>query len=388
MKIENIIKKSVEDEKKYININKSTKHFKNRCKSFQKDKKTINRISVDSNDSLRKDNNKNILINNNNNNTLSQNNSSSKISIQKLSHIKKNIIDNNYNNIQEIMNSEKYKERKEKLHKYFDKLAECKNNIKANYLKLTSESFKKGQKNKNNLSKMEENIDKTDQKIKYKNNEDILTTSKKLFPQLSSTNSFNTSNSKNKLTLGQLSSIKKNYYYQTPSSSNMKVANISTSAKNNTFSSNLNTPIISNTLNSKINSYSRTDNKDIIMKLYYGNSTSKKMAKNYQFNDSTTKKLEKKKNEFLVDRERDSIKYLLKKHNTDLKNVFKINNKKIQTILNGKNCLGKNLNGNNNIINNINNNRLNEINEFKQYIQKNQFDKELLKTIKKRGSFH
>ena len=31
---------------------------------------------------------------------------------------------------------------------------------------------------------------------------------------------------------------------------------------------------------------------------------------------------------------------------------------------------------------------MNEINEFKQYIQQNQFDKELLKNIKKRGSFH
>ena len=63
---------------------------------------------------------------------------------------------------------------------------------------------------------------------------------------------------------------------------------------------------------------------------------------------------------------------------------MKINNKKIQTILLGKNCIGKNLN----VKNNLNNNRLNEINEFKQFIQKNQFDKELLKTIKKRGSFH
>lgn len=145
----------------------------------------------------------------------------------------------------------------------------------------------------------------------------------------------------------------------------------------------MNTPIISNNLNSKINSFSKTDNKDIIMKLYYGNSTSKKIVKNNKFNDSSTKKLDRQKNEFLIDRERDSIKYLLKKHNTDLKNVLKINNKKIQTILNGKNCFGKNLNENN-----INNNRLNEINEFKQFIQKNQFDKELLKTIKKRGSFH
>ena len=63
-----------------------------------------------------------------------------------------------------------------------------------------------------------------------------------------------------------------------------------------------------------------------------------------------------------------------------MKNVIKINNKKIQTILNGKN--------NNNYNNKSNINRISEINEFKQYIQKNQFDKELLKTIKKRGSFH
>ena len=377
-------KKSIEDEKKYININKSSKHFKNRCKSFQKEKKQINRISVDSNDSSRKDNNKNILANINNN--ICQNNSSSKISIQKLSHIKKNIINNNYTNIQEIMNSEKYKERKEKLHKYFDKLAESKNNIKANYLKLTSEKLKKDSKINNKLSKIEENIEKTDQKNKDKNNEEILKTSKKLFPQLSSTNSFNTSNSKNKLALGQLSTVKKNYYYQTPSS-NMKIGNISTSTKKGSFSSNLNTPIISNNLNSKMATFSKTDNKDIIMKLYYDNSTSKKLMKNNKYNNSTTKKLEKKKNEILIDKEKDSIKYLLKKHNTDLKNVLKINNKKIQTILNGKGGLGKNMSENNNIhYNNLN--RINEINEFKQFIQKNQFDKELLKTIKKRGSFH
>ena len=209
-------------------------------------------------------------------------------------------------------------------------------------------------------------------------------TSKKLFPQLSSTNSFNISNSKNKLALGHLSSIKKNYYYQTPSSSNIKLGNITTSTKNGSLNSNMNTPIISNTLNSKLSSISKTDNKEIIMKLYYGNSTSKKLFKNNQFNDSTNKKLSNKKNDFLVDKEKDSIKYLLKKHNTDLKNVLKINNKKIQTILLGKNCIGKNLN----VKNNLNNNRLNEINEFKQFIQINQFDKELLKTIKKRGSFH
>ena len=167
----------------------------------------------------------------------------------------------------------------------------------------------------------------------------------------------------------------------------MKIGNISTSTKKGSFSSNLNTPIISDSLNSKIASFSRTDNKDIIMKLYYGNSTSKKLVKNNKFNDSTSKKLEKKKNEVIIDRERDSIKYLLKKHNTDLKNVVKINNHKIQNLLNGKGNNGKNKNENNNV-NNSNLNRISEINEFKQYIQKNQFDKELLKTIKKRGSFH
>ena len=198
---ENINKKSDEDLKKFINLNQSSKHFKNRCKSFQKEKKSINRISIDSNDSTR-NNNKNNIINNNNKN-IYQNNSNSKISIRKMGHINKNVINNN-NNIQEIMNSEKYKERKEKLHKYFDKLAESKNNIKANYLKLTSEKLKKDSKTNKNLLKIEENL-VTDEKNKNnKNNEEILKTSKKLFPQLSSTNSFNTSNSKNKL-----SSIKK-----------------------------------------------------------------------------------------------------------------------------------------------------------------------------------
>ena len=373
-------KKSDDDTKKFIDINKSTKHFKNRCKSFQKEKKQINRISVDSNDSAR-NNNKNIL-GNINNNILCQNNSSSKINIEKISHIKKKIINNNYNNnIQEIMNSEKYQKRKEKLHKYFDKLAEAKNNIRANYLKLATEKQNNDSKMRNQFNKIEENLNlKTDQKnIINRNTDELYQSSKKLFPQLSSTNSFNTSNSK------KLNSIKKNYYYQTPSNSNIKLNNVSTSTKNGTFASNLNTPIISISSNSKLANISKTDNKDIITKLYYGNSSSKKMVNNNKFNDSTTKKLERKKNEILIDRERDSIKCLLKKHNTDLKNVIKINNKKIQTILNGRSGLGKNI-GDNNA--NSNNNRISEINEFKQFIQKNQFDKELLKTIKKRGSFH
>ena len=382
--IEYNIKNSEEDAKKYINLNKSSKHFKNRCKSFQKEKKKpINKILVDSNDTARNNNKK--MIRKINNNTLCQNNSSSKLTLQKINHIKKNIIDTNYNNIQEIMNSEKYKERKEKLHKYFDKLAETKNNVRENYLKLTSEKLKKNDsKLSNKLSKIDENLnlgteEKKLDKNKIKNNYDeIYHTSKKLFPQLSSTNSFNTSNTKTKL-----STIKKNYYYQTPSNSNIKLGSISTSTKNCTFNSNLNTPIISN---SKLDNFSKTDNKEIIMKLYNGNSSSKKLGNNNinnfnnninKFNnDSTNKKLERKKTELLFDRERDSIKCLLKKHNTDLKNVVKINNKKIQTILNGKNNNKSNMN------------RLSEINEFKQYIQKNQFDKELLKTIKKRGSFH
>ena len=385
--IENNFKRSDDNINQNINNNKNTKSFTNRCKSFQKEKKPINRILVDSNDSVRNNNKK--AIGNKVNNTLCQNNSSSKISLQKISHIKKDIINTNYNNMQEIMNSEKYKERKEKLHKYFDKLAEAKNNIRENYLKLTSEKMKKNESKLNNkLSKINENLNlTTDQKNINKNKiknyyDEIYQTSKKLFPQLSSTNSFNTSNTKTKL-----STIKKNYYYQTPSNSNIKLGNISTSTKNGTFNSNLNTPIISN---SKLDNFSKTDNKDIIMKLYNGNSSSKKIGNNNlnnfnnkinKFNnDSTNKKLERKKTELLFDRERDSIKCLLKKHNTDLKNVIKINNKKIQTILNGKN--------NNNYNNKSNINRISEINEFKQYIQKNQFDKELLKTIKKRGSFH
>ena len=374
-------KKSDEDTKKFIDLNKSTKHFKNRCKSFQKEKKQINRISVDSNDSAR-NNNKNNL-GNINNNILYQNNKNSKINIEKISHIKKKMINNNYNNnIQEIINSEKYRERKEKLRKYFDKLAESKNTIRANYLKLITEKQNNDSKMKNKFNKIDENINlKNDKKnIINRNNDELYQTSKKLFPQLSSTNSFNTSNSKNKL-----NSIKKNYYYQTPSNSNIKLNNISTNSKNRTLASNLNTPVISISSNSKLSNFSRTDNKDIITKLYYGDSSSKKIVKNNKFNDSTTKKLERKKNEILIDKERDSIKCLLKKHNTDLKNVIKINNKKIQTILSGRSGLGKNL-GDNNI--NSNNNRISEINEFKQFIQKNQFDKELLKTIKKRSSFH
>ena len=92
--------------------------------------------------------------------------------------------------------------------------------------------------------------------------------------------------------------------------------------------------------------------------------------------------MKRKKSDFIVDREIEAVKYFLKKHNTDLKNVMRINNKKIQTLLNGKNTNHTNFFNNNTV------NKFNEINEFKQFIQKNQFDKELLKTIKKKGSFH
>ena len=72
------------------------------------------------------------------------------------------------------MNSEKYKERKEKLHKYFDKLAESKNNIKANYLKLTSEKLKKDSKTNKNLLKIEENLKGILKMIKKMDMENLL----------------------------------------------------------------------------------------------------------------------------------------------------------------------------------------------------------------------
>ena len=167
------------------------------------------------------------------------------------------------------MQSEKYKERKEKLKKYFDKLADAKSDIRANYIKLTSEKLKKESNISNKIFKKEIQNLPSDEKNKIKIREDILKTSEKLFPQLSSTNSFNTSNSKkNKLILGQLSSIKKNYNYQTPSSTtNVKIGTATASTKKGSINSNLNTPIISNS-SLKMNSFSRTDNKNVIMKLY------------------------------------------------------------------------------------------------------------------------
>ena len=196
-------------------------------------------------------------------------------------------------------------------------------------------------------------------------------TTKKAFPQLSSTNSFNTSNSKNRL--GQLSSNKNNYFFQTPSTS--KRGNTTTSTKKDEISTGLNSPIISIS-SSKRGIASRIANKEIITKLYYTNSSSKKVIQNNK--KEKRNKLERKKSDFLIDREKEVIKFFLKKHNTDLKNIMTKNNKKIHNILNGKN------------INQTNNfsNRIIEINEFKQFIQKNQFDKDLLKTFKKKSSFH
>jgi hypothetical protein len=202
-------------------------------------------------------------------------------------------------------------------------------------------------------------------------------TTKKLFPQLSSTNSFNTSNSKNRLNAIQLSSNKKNYFFQTPSTSNAKGCGYTTSTKNGTFSPNLNSSLISIS-SSKLGNKSKIENRGIITKLYYNNSSSKIK------NNEKAIKNDRRKNELIIDREKEMVKDILRKHNTDLKIMMKNNNKKLHNLLNGKN----NNNYFNNFNENNNNSKINEINEFKQFIQKNQFDKELLKTIKKKGSFH
>ena len=369
---------------KYITVNKSSKYFKNRCKSFHREKKINNKILVDSKGNLQntknnyENHNKNILVNINKN--LFQNNSSSKINVHRANYQNNNKI---YNESQKPQ-SDLLKEKKEKIKKYFEKLSETKSSLKASYLKLKESNYltqmKKDQK-LNTLIKIEENLE-TEEKINKNNNniqpEYIMKTSKKIFPQLASANSFNTSNSKNRLNIAQLSSIKKNYFFQTPSTSNIKGGGFTTSTKNGTFSSNLNSPIISIS-SSKVGNYSKIDNKDIITKLYYNNSSSKINKNNENFGIS---KNDRKKNEFIIDREKEVVRYFLKKHNTDLKIMIKNNNKKIHTLLNGKNNHFNHFNENNNT------NKINEINEFKQFIQKNQFDKELLKTIKKRGSFH
>jgi len=373
---------------KYITVNKSSKFFKNRCKSFHKEKKINNRITVDSNASTLNNKNsninqeKNISVNINNN--LYQNNSSSKINVNRNNFIKKEHININ---VREGIKYDKYIEKKDKLKNYFDRLSESKPSIKSIYLKLKAgnnlNQLKKEQ-NINQLIKIEENLE-TEKKINNNitNKEYIMNTTKKLFPQLSSANSFNTSNSKNKLNCAQLSSVKKNYYFQTPSTSNLKAENSTNSTKKGALSSNYNSPIIS--ISSSKGPSSRIDkNKEIITKLYYNNSSSKISFRNGgNKNENIIKrKVERKKSDFFVDRDEKVVKYFLKKHNTDLKNVMNINSKKIQTILNEKNFNHLNFFKNNT------GNKMNEINEFKQYIQQNQFDKELLKNIKKRGSFH
>ena len=375
---------------KYITVNKSLKYFKNRCKSFNKDRKINNRISVDSNGSSQYNKNinqensaKNIIVNINNN--LFQNNSNSKITVNK-----SNFIINEHININSNTNLyNDYIEKKEKLKMYFDKYYESKCSIKTSNLKLKAGNnlfqLKKEQK-LNQLIKIEENSEIEEKSNNNNNNlisnkDYILKTNKKLFPQLSSANSFNNSNSKKKLGMVQLSSTKKNYYFQTPSTSNIKGGNSTTSTKKSTFSSDLNSPIISISSN-KTGSAPRIDNKDIITKLYYNNSSSKDIIHNKENENLNNNKMKRKKSDFIVDREIEAVKYFLKKHNTDLKNVMRINNKKIQTLLNGKNINHTHFFNNNTV------NKFNEINEFKQFIQKNQFDKELLKTIKKKGSFH
>ena len=381
------ISKNENSNEKYITVNKSLKYFKNRCKSFHKEKKINNRITVDSNASTQNNKNsnfnqeKNILVNINNN--LFHNNSSSKINVNRSNYLKKD----NFNDRQSIK-YDKYMEKKDKLQKYFDKLCESKPSIKSTYLKLKTGNnlTQLKEQNINQLIKIEENLE-TESKIinNITHKEYIMNTTKKVFPQLSSTNSFNTSNSKNKLNCAQLSSVKKSYYFQTPSTSNFKAENSTASTQKDGFSSNYNSPITTIS-SSKLGPSSRIDKKEIITKLYYNNSSSKISFQNNKNKNENiiNAKFERKKSDFIIDREKEVTNYFLKRHNTDLKNVMNSNNKKIQTILNDKNI------NNHNIFNNNNNNgnKINEINEFKQFIQKNQFDKELLKTIKKRGSFH
>lgn len=380
------INKNENSNGKYITVNKSLKYFKNRCKSFNKDRKINNRISVDSNGSSQYNKNinqensaKNIIVNINNN--LIQNNSNSKITVNKSNFIINKHININSNNNQ----YNEYIDKKEKLKMYFGKYYESKCDLKSSNLKLKSGNnlfqSKKEQK-LNQLIKVEENSEeKPNNNNNFNSNKDyILKTNKKIFPQLSSANSFNSSNNKKKSGMIQLSSTKKNYYFQTPSTSNIKGGNSTTSTKKSKFSSDLNSPIISISSN-KTGSAPRIDNKDIITKLYYNNSSSKDIIQNKENENLNNTKL-KRKSDFIIDREIEVVKYFLKKHNTDLKNVMRINNKKIQTLLNGKN------NNHTNFFNNNTVNKFNEINEFKQFIQKNQFDKELLKTIKKKGSFH
>ena len=380
------INKNENSNNKYITVNKSLKYFRNRCKSFNKDRKINNRISVDSNGSSQynKNNNqenssKNIIVNINNN--LLQNNSNPKIIVNKSNFIINEHININGNNNQ----YNEYLEKKEKLKKYFDKYYESKCSIKTSNLKLKTGNnllqLKKDQK-LNQLIKIEENSGEKSNNTNFNSNKDYIlkTNDKKLFPQLSSTNSFNNSNTKKRSGIIQLSSTKKNYYFQTPSTSNIKGGNSTTSTKKSKFSRDLNSPIISISSN-KTSSAPRIENKDIITKLYYNNSSSKEIIQNKENENINNKKL-KRKNDFIIDREIEVVKNFLKKHNTDLKNVMRINNKKIQTLLNGKNANHTNLFNNNTI------NKFNEIKEFRQFIQKNQFDKELLKTIKKKGSFH
>ena len=319
---------------------------------------------------------------------------------------------------------------------YFDEITDIKNLNKSKFLKFkcTSTLFQtqgKMQENSNSSikigTKTEIEKDKSQYLIHSKLNNTNLTnyinfneinnskSNTKLFPHLSPTNSYNTSNSKNKISNinntnttsnsnnKQISTLKNSYHFKTPSASNNKGGvNPYSSSHNRTNCSSLNTALFSSSSN-KTGGTSRIDKKDILSKLCATKSSIQKLIQSslkkenksflankkeekYEFNKALFAKAKKIKEEG----EHNNIGYILKKYNTDLKNVLKNNNIKLNKLKSDRNCLFTK----NSFVESTNvkfvksGNKIKDINEFKQLMQKNQFDKELLKTMKKRGSFH
>ena len=248
------------------------------------------------------------------------------------------------------------------------------------------------------------------------NNDNNIKSNTKLFPRLSPTNSFNTSNSKIKKSNinnsnptsnsknKKISSLKNSYHFKTPSASNNKGrVNPYSSSHNRTNCSSINTALFSSSSN-KTGGTSRTEKNDILSRLCTAKSSIQKLIQSSLKKEKksflTNKKEEKcefnkvlfaKAKKIKEGGEHNNIGYILKKYNTDLKNVLKNNSKKLNNNLKSdRNCLfDKNsfVEGNNaKFIKS--GNKMKDIKEFKQLMQKNQFDKEMLKTMKKRGSFH
>ncbi len=292
----------------------------------------------------------------------------------------------------------KIKEKKEKL--YFDNLINVKSSFKSEYKKLINQRNFNFQNNKEELSttlakmttsKIILDTENPNLNNNQKNNENFIKkdtqvkSNKSIITHLTPTNRFNISNSNNKT---QFSTTTHKNYYQTPSSTE-KTPFMPSAGPIKTYKQTLlNSPPLATNYNQNPSVMKKFETEEKSFRLSSHNSFIKNDLKyryeEIQIHSETVNDIYKStgkfvKNEFCENS--NSFKLAaLRKYNTDFKKVIRPGtNKRMQKLLTDRDF---------NSIFSDNKGKINNVNEFKQYIQKNQFDKELLSTIKKRHSLY